>query len=194
MIVYAEQIRGYGPAAPVPVLQWEPEFGALLALYRERSPRRVLEVGTYHGGTLYHWLTNARDGTTVVSLDRYSEGIDNRGMYRGWCPDGVSVVALEGDSHDETVAAQVAAYGPFDWVWIDAGHYYPEVKRDWELYGSMCAPGGIVCFHDILPASVEHPEIEVERLWRELQASGYRTEEIIADPAVSWGGIGIVHV
>jgi predicted O-methyltransferase YrrM len=193
MTVLAEQRAGYGPPAPVPVFQWEAEFAQLLDLYRERVPDRVLEVGTYHGGTLYHWLQNARPGATVVSVDTYKAGVDNRHLYDGWCPSDVTVVALQGDSNRPATAERVAAHGPFGWVWIDAGHRYDEVKRDWNLYGPMCEPGGIVAFHDVLPPSRTWPDIEVNRLWREIQGD-HETSEIVADRNASWGGIGIVHV
>lgn len=180
---------------PVPILQHPGEFEQLLDLYRTQSPHKVLEIGTYFGGTLYHWLQNAAPGgATVVSVDTYVTGVDNRSLYEFWCPDNVRVVPIEGDSHDLNTAASVARYGQFDWVWIDAGHYYNEVKRDWELYGPQCRPGGIVCFHDILPPSHEHPEIQVNQLWLEIQAEGYATEEIIKDSSASWGGIGVVHI
>ena len=189
-----EQRAGYGPPAPVPVFQWETEFDQLLKVYRERAPKRVLEIGTFHGGTLFHWLQNATEGISVVSVDSYAVGVDNRHLYKSWCPAGVEVVAFKGDSHDPFVATQVEAYGPYEWVWIDAGHYYPEVKADWETYRPMCAPGGLVCFHDILPPSQAHPEIEVSQLWEEIKQAGYKTEEIVADRAASWGGCGLVFV
>lgn len=188
----AKQRPGYGPPAPVAVFQWAAEFTELLALYKERAPMRVLEVGTYHGGTLYHWLTHAPKGAKVVSLDSYAVGVDNRDQYPRWCPKGVKLVALEGDSSLAETAAKVKRHGPFDWVWIDAGHRYEEVRRDWELYGPMCRTGGVVCFHDILPASRHHPEIEVSRLWDELKAE-HETREIVADWGAQWGGIGVLY-
>lgn len=190
----AAQRPGYGPPTPVEIFQWEAEFSELLALYKQRAPMRVLEVGTYHGGTLYHWLTNAAPGATVVTLDSYRVGVDNRHMYEDWCPDGVEVVTLEGDSGSEATAALVQEHAPFEWVWIDAGHYYPEVQRDWNTYCPMCVKGGIVAFHDILPPSPEHPEIEVAQLWNEIKAQGLPVHEIVADRSASWGGIGVVFV
>jgi len=67
---------------PVPVLQNQSELAELIALYRDRKPKRTLEVGTYHGGTLYHWLRHAPRGATVVSVDSYTvPGVDNRHLY-----------------------------------------------------------------------------------------------------------------
>jgi len=185
------QPAGYGPPAPVRIFQWEAEFARLLHMYRERAPRRVLEVGTFHGGTLYHWLQNAAPGALVVSVDSYTEGVDNRRLYGDWCPDRVGVIAVEGDSTDPATAIRVARYAPFDWVWIDASHVYDDVVCDWETYGGMCAPGGLVCFHDInaVPGTDGY---DVGRLWAELRGR-FRTEEIVESPTSSGGGIGIVY-
>lgn len=177
--------------APVYVSQTKWELDAMLLLYRGRRPGRVLEIGTWHGGTLWHWLQDAAPGATVVSVDSYAVGVDNRHMYLDWCPDGVTVVALEGDSRDAGTISEVETYGPYDWVFIDAGHHYDEVKADWLNYKRMAAPGAVVLFHDILP----HPEhvIEVPRLWREIQAQGFHTQEIMADPD-GVHGIGVVYL
>jgi predicted O-methyltransferase YrrM len=145
------QAEGYGPPTPVPIFQWEQEFNELLDLYRKLKPKRVLEIGTYHGGTLYHWLTNARKGAKVATVDSYAAGVDNRHLYNDWVPDG-------------------------------------------DAYLPLAQKGAAVVFHDILPPSIIHPEIEVARLWAEIKADGYDTEEIVADPDAAWGGIGIVRL
>src|SRR3990167_10103182 len=122
-------VSDYGPAAPVQIFQHEAEFSALLDLYRERKPRRVLEIGSYHGGTLYHWLTNAQPGAFVVSLDTYTAA-DNRHLYAGWVPDEVTLRVVRGDSRDALIVETVRDFAPYDWLFIDAGHWYPEVKSD----------------------------------------------------------------
>lgn len=183
----------YGPAAPVPVFQHEAEFAELLDLYRARKPRRVLEIGTYHGGTLYHWLQNAAPGTTVVSLDSYAVGVDNRTCYSEWVPEGVTLEVIEGDSRDPATVGAIGRWSPYEWIFIDAGHWYAEVKSDWDNYSPMCVEGGVVCFHDILDDRVHHPEIEVAQLWREIKNARerYAWMEIVNDPDAWWGGIGI---
>ena len=188
-----EQLPGYGPAAPVQVFQWASEFEQLLRLYCKRKPKRVLEIGTYHGGTLYHWLQNTRPGGVVVTVDDYASGIDNRALYKDWCPPRVGVVTIEGDSNSDETAKTVEQFGPFDWVWIDAAHEYAAVKRDWELYSAMCASHAIVCFHDILPPSQAFPTYGVNVLWAELKER-HDCEEFIADPGALWGGIGVVRL
>lgn len=178
---------------PVPLFQHQAELDPLLAIYRDRAPRTVLEIGTYHGGTLWHWLTQAQPGAVVVSVDSYAVGVDNRPLYDEWCPPDVDLVVIEGNSHHTYTVDAVRGLAPYDWIFIDAGHYYHEVKTDWELYGPMASDRGLVIFHDILPPSANHPEIEVERLWRQIQRSGFLTREIVEDPFADWGGIGIVY-
>jgi predicted O-methyltransferase YrrM len=189
-----EQEPGYGPPAPVPIFQWEAEFSELLLIYKERKPKRVLEIGTYHGGTLYHWLQKATRGTIVVSLDSYAVGVDNRHLYGDWVKPGTELHVLEGDSRKMTTLREVKQWAPYDWIFIDGGHFYEEVEADWRNYRPMCREGGVVIFHDILPPSRSWPIIQVQWLWKEIKRAGYETKEIIADPDVEWGGIGIVYL
>jgi predicted O-methyltransferase YrrM len=193
-VTTATQIPGYGPATPVPIFQWEQEFTQLLDLYRELAPKRVLEVGTYHGGTLYHWLTNAAEGAKIATVDSYAVGVDNRALYDTWVPGGVKLKVIAGRSAAESTVAHAKEWAPYDFIFIDAGHYYTEVKADWEAYLPLAQKGAVVAFHDILPPSVVHPEIEVARLWAEIKAEGYETEEFIANPEADWGGIGVVRL
>lgn len=192
-VTMAEQLPGYGPPTPVPIFQWQPEFEQLLELYRERKPKRVLEIGTYHGGTLYHWLQNATPGTHITTVNSYAVGVDNRYLYDDWAPDGVTLAVIVGDSSAPKTIRSVAIDAPFDWVFIDAGHYYPEVKADWDNYRPLVSAGGVVCFHDILPPNDVHPEIEVAQLWEEIKAD-YDTLEFVADRNASWGGIGVAMI
>lgn len=189
-VTMVEQQPGCGPPAPVPILQWEKEFEVLLELYRRLDPKHVLEIGTYHGGTLYHWLHNSRPGTTIVSVDSYAVGVDNRDLYPEWNPAQHWLVAIEGDSHSDDTVQRVQASGPYEFVLIDAGHFLPEVTKDWELYRPMVKPGGMMCFHDILTHPA-WPSIEVGQLWEKIRRE-YRTFEIVADRNAEWGGIGVV--
>lgn len=185
------QLPGYGPPTPVPIFQWEKEFRVALELYRRVQPESVLEIGTYHGGTLFHWLQNATAGTRVVSVDSYAVGVDNRHLYDDWVPQTVKLEVIVGNSHAEGTVSAVEEFAPYDWAHIDAGHYYHEVQADWNLYRPMMEPGAVVLFHDILPPTPQHPEIEVAQLWAEIKDE-YPCLEIVADQEAEWGGIGVV--
>jgi predicted O-methyltransferase YrrM len=181
-----------GPPTPVPILQWEAEFTVLLELYLRLKPNRVLEVGTYHGGTLYHWLQNAQPGARIVSLDSYVTDVDNRHLYEDWKPEGVTLHAIEADSHEDATRDAVERLGPFDWLFIDAGHFLPEVTRDWELYSPLVLPGGVAVLHDILTHPA-WPSIEVGQLWEQIRKE-HLTFEIVANRDAEWGGLGVVLV
>jgi predicted O-methyltransferase YrrM len=188
----------YDPPTPVPIFQHQYEWERLLAIYMDRAPARVLEIGTYHGGTLYHLLRLARPGTTIVSVDSYTAGVDNRPMYADWTTADVSLHAIAGNSRAPRTVERVRAMGPYDFIWIDAGHYEAEVDDDWRNYGAMAAPGAIVAFHDII-THASWPSIEVEKVWRRIQRQGYLTQEFTWSTGIppndqGWGGIGVVYM
>ncbi len=189
-VTMVEQQPGCGPPAPVPILQWESEMAVLLEIHRRLAPRRMLEVGTYHGGTLYHWLQNSEPGDIVVSLDSYAVGVDNRHLYDDWNTNRARLVVLEGDSHKGKTIGAVEQYAPFDMVVIDAGHFLPEVTRDWESYRPLVDEGGLICLHDILTHPA-WPSIEVGQLWEKIKKD-HLTFEIVADRDAEWGGWGCV--
>lgn len=176
----------------VPVFQRPREFDALLQLFDARQPRRILEIGTYYGGTLKQWLGRSQPGTVVVSVDRYDiPRADHRASYAAWAAPGVECVVIAGDSTDPSTVAAVQALAPFDWIIIDADHYYGPAKADYTHYSALCAPGGVVILHDIV-SDHRHPEIEVKRLWAEITATE-RTAEFVEDYAAAWGGLGVVY-
>lgn len=190
----SERDASEGYDGPVPVLQRRWEFDQLLKLYREQAPRRTLEVGTYHGGTLYHWLTNAPAGARVVSVDRPPPGVVQDEIFRRWAPPRVDLRLLRGDSADPEIVSAAARFGPFDFIFLDAGHATHEIRADWRAYSAMTAPGGIIALHDILPGRNGQAWIEVAQVWKEIQRDGYLTQEIVASEDVDWGGIGVVFL
>jgi predicted O-methyltransferase YrrM len=178
----------------VPVFQHPAEMEWLLALFRERNPRRILEVGSYFGGTLKQWIRHAEPGAVVVSVDLYNlPYADNRARYAGWgAAAGVEVHAIAGNSYDPVTVAAAAQFGPFDWIMIDGDHRDRAVRGDWAAYRQLAAPNGVVLFHDILDNRQAHPEIQVAPVWAEIKRQ-YRTAELIAGNG-KWGGVGAVFM
>ncbi len=147
------------------------ELERLLHLVAEKGPRRILEIGVWHGGTLWHWL---QLGQAVVAVDDTMFEADDWQAWADACDAELSL--LQGDSHHETIVEAVRAAGPYDLVFIDAAHDYQSVRTDWENYGDMVADDGLVVFHDIQPRD----GYGVSDLWAEL-APGRCTAEF-------WGG------
>jgi len=116
-------------------------------------------------------------------VDSYATEVDNRHLYDEWTPDDVTLHVVEGNTHDPSTLAEVGKYSPsYEWVFIDAGHFYEEVRADWLTFGLLS--DDIVCFHDIL-----YPH--VAKLWAEIKAE-HETLEIVSDPMTEWHGIGVV--
>lgn len=181
--IYKRSTKEGVPGTPVQISQIEWEFNTLLNLYQKEQPKRVLEIGTHYGGSLYQWLHHATADTVVVAVDLYHL---NEHMYAEWTPPDVKLITIRGDSKDENVIGITREYAPYDWVFIDGSHVYEDVKSDWETYRFEA---NTVILHDIN----YHPECGVDKLWREIQGNGYITQELRADPAFLGCGIGIVY-
>jgi len=183
--------------SPVQVAQIAWELEAMMTLYVARAPKRVLEIGTFCGGTLFHFLKNATDGATVVTVDSLVDAPDNRHLFPDWCPEGVHCVPLIGDSHDAETIALVSEHGPFDFVFIDGLHTYDAVKQDWDDYRKLAAPGAVIGLHDICLVR-DYPETGetagVQKLWREIQQSGAVTQEIVCQPGQTEYGVGVIYL
>lgn len=58
-----------------------------------------------------------------------------------------------------------------DLLFIDGGHLFDDVRRDWENYRGIVRSGGLVCFHDHVPRPARYHELQIDIFltWLELQ-------------------------
>lgn len=180
---------GAGVKPQVETFQAAWELDQFVALVERLHPSRILEIGCWHGGTLWHWL-QLPDVTVVAVDDQMRESAD----WQDWALEaGSTLHTIQGDSHDPAVVEDADDLGPYSLVFIDADHTYEAVRADWENYRPMVAVGGAVAFHDILP----RPSYGVSQLWAEIKAiEGARWVEI-AQNRVEPGnegrcGVGVV--
>jgi hypothetical protein len=173
------------------------EIERLYEAVLELRPKRVLEIGTARGGSLYLWAQAAADDATIVSVDLpggpFGGGYDEHRvpLYERFARPGQTLHLLRADSHrPESVrrVTELVAGGPIDLAFIDGDHTYAGVKQDFEGYGPLVRPGGLIAFHDTQPRRPE-TGIEVDRLWNEIRAD-YDSEEIVG-PEGSGRRIGI---
>lgn len=135
-------------------------------------PPRILEVGSYMGGTLCAWRRMWPDAF-VVAVDLPD-------------PPDRPIVAhgahlIVGDSHDVATARLVVdrlmtdvrgrglateeEWG-VDMLFLDGDHSLPSVWRDLELYGPMISPGGLLAMHDVTPYDEgKSPALGAELAW-----------------------------
>jgi predicted O-methyltransferase YrrM len=163
----------------------------------QRQPRGIVEIGTDEGGTLFLWTRVAAPDAVIVAVDDRPLGATGTRspwalVRRGFARRGQRIeLLIPRDSHDPATAAEASAQlrRDVDFLFIDGDHGYDGVKRDWELFSPLVAPGGLVAFHDV--NEERHPG--VVRFWNELRATHQTTELIANDPQGTFG-IGIVHI
>ena len=169
------------------------EMVEFLDRVRETRPRRVLEIGTANGGTLYLLAWASAPDARILSVDVCEYDRIRRRLYRSFGQRGQRLDVLHADSRLDATRTMVERYfvgEPVDLLFIDGDHAYESVKRDFELYGALVRAGGAVAFHDI----AEGPESfvgGVPRFWREVQSSLLEPLEIVHSPDQGGYGIGV---
>ena len=83
--------------------------------------------------------------------------IDYGGM---WLNDGPPQSG--GSTHDHAAQAFAIIHGPYDMLYIDAGHLEEDCALDHRDYGHLVKAGGLIVFHDALPRAA-YSEIGVYR-------------------------------
>lgn len=144
---------------PVEILQEEQEFRWLMDYYINLRPVSVLEIGSFYGGTLWHWLNFSDNLKTIVSIDtpippsddRYFKMIESKKLWSDWILNSTvnSCQFISGNSRDNRNVQKAKEFSPYDFIFIDGGHDYESVKSDYENYSPLIAKEGIIAFHDI---------------------------------------------
>ncbi len=194
--------EGYGHCKWLKPYQHAREIFSLYEHVLELRPRRVLEIGTARGGTLYLWLQAAADDAVIASIDlpggKFGGGYRacRIPLYRAFARPGQSLHLVRQSSRDTALPDRVAALmgdEPLDFLFIDADHRFEGVATNFRLYAPLVRAGGTIALHDILP-SARNDEIEVHRLWALLEK--LPTAFAITDSASGRYplGIGVVKV
>lgn len=178
---------------PVHCVQLEEELDWLLGIYRELKPRRVLEIGSHVGGTLWHWMENAEPGAFFAAISL--NATEHIPTWRNWAAEkGHTLAAIDADSTTETAVSWMHSFAMYDFIFIDGSHWWEHVSKDWQHAQMMVRPGGIVAFHDITDhGGMPNEQVDVPELWKEITANGHITAEKVALPGV-YCGIGVVYL
>ncbi|MCF6355891.1 MAG: class I SAM-dependent methyltransferase [Candidatus Polarisedimenticolaceae bacterium] len=166
------------------------------------NPERILEIGTAQGGTLYLWTQAASDNASLMSIDLPDGDFGGAyascraALYKSFARPGQTIWLELADSHLPESRAKVKEYftgQPIDFAFIDGDHTYEGVKADFNDYGPLVRPGGIIAFHDILYRE-NQPSIRVDILWGELKEQYSCTEFIGPEGSGKKIGIGFLRV
>jgi predicted O-methyltransferase YrrM len=182
--------------------EWEMRTFLKLAL-DELKPARTVELGTYKG------FTSALL-SLITSIHTVSVDVEDHGSEVSRCYGHHLTTILDNAAEDGCVNRVMTMLNArIDLLFIDDGHYYETIVREFELWRRHVRPGGWIVFHDINPLANIGPHgtqpdcIQVPRFWKELSwHPGYGPQqEIIATEehkafkgTLPHGGIGILRV
>jgi predicted O-methyltransferase YrrM len=172
----------------------------LMKLVAALRPRRLLEIGTATGGTLYLLARAAGPDARFATIDleqRYDPEV-----LRSFAHDRQQIELIVGSSADERTIARVRSVFPdgLDLLFIDGDHSYDGIRQDFERYAPLVRPNGVVVFHDIVDDNITRFGIAtgsradgVPRFWRELRST-YVSQECVAVEGQDGFGIGVIFI
>jgi predicted O-methyltransferase YrrM len=178
--------------------EWEMRTFLAMAL-EELKPERTVELGTYKGftGALLSLITSKQ----TLSFDVEDYGIQEAKPYGHhlW------YMLADATNPDSVLFAMEHHFlAPIDLLFIDDGHYYETIVKEFDLWKPHVRPGGWIVFHDINPLANIGPHgtqpdcIQVPRFWQELK--GNKQDIIATDEHKAFkgtlphGGLGILRV
>jgi predicted O-methyltransferase YrrM len=201
MLSLAYLWRGKGFYESLRLKQNMLELLGLVNALKKLPLKRVCEIGTFRGGTLFVWCRIADPEARIYSIDlpggEFGGGYNERSLplFQSFCQTGQQLSCLRGSSHDSKIRDQFASEigkDKLDFLFIDGDHSYEGVKQDFEFYAPFVAPGGAIGFHDIVHRP-HQADIEVHRFWNELK-SRHRHEEFVEQTDARRAiGIGLIY-
>ena len=194
--------RGKGYYRTLELKQNMTELLGLVRHLADQPLRRVCEIGTFKGGTLFIWCQLADPEARIVSIDlpggAFGGGYSARSIpfFQSFCRERQQLDCLRQSSHDAATLGRLETLlqgKPLDFLFIDGDHTYEGVKKDFEMYSPLVRPGGWIGFHDIV-ARPQQPSIQVHRLWNELNQEHTHHEFIESSTQRRRIGIGLIEM
>lgn len=163
----------------------------LYALVRGIRPKRVLEIGTRHGGSAAIITKAMEDIDTgiLIGLDPSPEITVSQEQFYG------RFHLIAKPSPEATAEASSAANGLFDLVFIDGIHIYEQVKKDIEGCLPYIAIDGYILLHDALNFGVSEAIRHAVESNSNLFDCGYVcTKPGMANPLLAYKGLRMLRV
>jgi cephalosporin hydroxylase len=184
-------------------LQRRIEIVGLMERLAALRPARLLEIGSWHGGTAFLFGRVATPEATLVLVDT---GFDLalRSALPRLLRRGQRMICLRADTHLAATRDRIRelVHGEaFDFLFIDGDHSYEGVAADFRDYAPLVRAGGLIAFHDVVMdhrtrrgADTVSSSGGVWRFWAEVRRSyGAATAEYIEDPGQDGAGIGVLR-
>lgn len=165
----------------VQCLQSRFELAAVMGEIHALAPQLILEIGTNHGGWAAHVSSVCPPGCEIVTVDNIAKPQQEEAgqiVRRHRCAYTQVIADSLTDAGADAIRAAVKGR-LVDVLHIDGDHSERAVRHDWETYGPLVRPGGMVIFHDA-QCTVRDERVAVEKLWNELKYT-YRSMTLIGE-------------
>ena len=178
------------------------EVRRLLQIVGPLKARRILEIGSQGGGTLFLFSKVAAPDAGILSIDlNYSTS--QMAAYPFLADPGQRLTCVKADSHDSATLKRVREWlgsDQLDVLFIDGDHSLAGVAADHEMYAPLVRAGGVIAFHDIVQdhrtrygrMTIANAG-EVPVFWAQVKLEYPEYAEFVDDPGQDGAGIGVVR-
>lgn len=181
-------------------MQFKSEIRRLLEIIKKMRPKKIMEIGTANGGTLFLLCRTIDEDASIISLDlpggTFGGGYPKwkEKLYHSFALPGQKLNLIRADSHKQTSFDKIKNLlkdEKLDVLFIDGDHTYEGVKKDFEMYNNLVRKNGIIIFHDIV-GHKRNKECQVDKFWDEIKKKN-KGIEIIENKDQGWAGIGVIE-
>jgi len=180
--------------------QIKEELESLMEILEQKKPKKILEIGTGSGGTLYLFTRVADPNALLISIDLpggtfgggYPQWKDR--YYKSLAVNHQTIHLIRGDSHSLTTLQTVDHLlnkSLVDFLFIDGDHRYEGVKTDFEIYSRLVGKDSLIVLHDIAPGPEEKVG-GVPIFWNHVK-DRFRYVEFVKDWKQGGWGIGVLY-
>jgi hypothetical protein len=186
-------------SAPPPGMSVE-ELSYFCSLAKARTPRVVVEIGTYRGFTTLHLSRNTPDTCRIFTVDlppdfagkaaSYSDShlVKGCGTVQRVFGNDPKITQILQDS--TTIQWENFLSSPIDFAFVDGSHLYEHVRKDTEGVMKALAPNGLVVWHDYRTVEIRRG---VRKYLIELYRSGLPLRRIVGTTFCAYGRDLAVH-
>ena len=152
--------------------------------------KSFLEIG-FAAGINNSFLNKFFEFKKIVAIDYVSPGGINTGTFFSNLR-FKNLTLICGDSTKKETIEHASVLGPYDFIFIDGGHSYDTVKKDFKNYSKILNKNGVIALHDVFSDTV----LGVPQFWKELKKKNSKDYKFLEfyDPNQEFKyGIGLIY-
>ena len=171
-------------------------YGTLVREVRESKAKRILEIGVYQGTTAQDIIEASQESmgevyyTGVDLFELTSEEKEKEfskfpspieAVLKRLRSTGASIQLLKGNSYEKVRKLE----GPFDLIFVDGGHSWETIEKDWKGIQHLISDKTVVIFDDYYPYYEDDLYgIGCQKLLRGLDSNTWNVE--VLEPGETW--------